>query len=118
MVHSFLEIITNPGPNVHVLGLHQKMRKTDGWERFLSDGDNKNNIIALFLKFVKSSESEDYRKYIVWYFIVYICHYLRPFARNSNFHKKIIWFIKRCVSWFGTIRHFKNWKHLRNSLKF
>ena len=30
---------TNPGPN------------DDGWKRFLSNGDNKNNLIALFVKF-------------------------------------------------------------------
>ena len=25
---------TNPGPNVPVLGLHQKMPQTGGWKRF------------------------------------------------------------------------------------
>ena len=44
---------TNPGPN------------DDGWKRFLGNGDNKNNLIALFVKFLKSTESEEYRKYIV-----------------------------------------------------
>ena len=48
-----------------MLGLHQKMLQADGWERFLSNGDNKNNLIALFIKFLKSPESEEYHKYIV-----------------------------------------------------
>lgn len=40
-----------------MLGLHQKMLQGDGWESFLSNGDNKNNLIALFIKFLKSPES-------------------------------------------------------------
>ena len=39
--------------------------KDDGWKRFLSNADNKNNLIALFVKFLKSAESEEYRKYLV-----------------------------------------------------
>ena len=39
---------TNPGPN------------DDGWKSFLSNGDTKNNLIALFVKFLKSPESEEY----------------------------------------------------------
>ena len=39
---------TNPGPN------------DDGWKRFLSNGDTKNTLIALFVKFLKSPESEEY----------------------------------------------------------
>ena len=42
---------TNSEPNVHVLGLHQKILQADDWESFLSNGDNKNNLIALFVKF-------------------------------------------------------------------
>ena len=55
---------TNPGPSVHALGLHQKMLQAKGWERFLSNGDNKNNLIAVFAKFSKSRKHEEYRKYI------------------------------------------------------
>ena len=55
----------NPGPNVHVMGLHQKMPQGDDWERFLSNGDNKNKLIALFVKFLKSLVSQEYRKYII-----------------------------------------------------
>ena len=55
---------TNPVPNVHMLGL-LKMPQADAWERFLSNGDNKNNLIALFIKCLISPESEEYSKYIV-----------------------------------------------------
>ena len=41
----------NPGQYVHVLSLHQKMLQVDGWERFSSNGYNKNNLIALFVNF-------------------------------------------------------------------
>ena len=40
---------TNPGPNVHVLGLYQKMQPTDGWERFLSYGDEKTTLFSYSL---------------------------------------------------------------------
>ena len=40
---------TNPGPNVHVLGLYQKMQPTDGWELFLSYGDEKTTLISYSL---------------------------------------------------------------------
>ena len=36
---------SNPGPNVHVLGLHQEIPQVDGWKSFLSNDDNKNNLI-------------------------------------------------------------------------
>ena len=36
---------SNRGPNVHVLGLHQKIPQVDGWKSFLSNEDNKNNLI-------------------------------------------------------------------------
>ena len=36
---------------VYVLGLHQIILQADGWESFLSNGDNKNNLIVLFVKF-------------------------------------------------------------------
>ena len=38
-----------------------------GWERFLSNGDNKNNLIALSVKFFNLKKNEEYRKRIVWY---------------------------------------------------
>ena len=44
---------TNPGPN------------DNGWKPFLSNGNNKSKLIALFVKFSKSAESEEYCKYIV-----------------------------------------------------
>ena len=49
---------------LNVLGLYQKILQTDAWERFLRNGDNENNLIALFLKFLKPPESEEYHKYI------------------------------------------------------
>ena len=39
---------TNPGPN------------DNGWKRVLSNGDTKNKLIALFVKILKSPESEEY----------------------------------------------------------
>ena len=75
---------TNPGPNVHVLGLHQKMLQAGGWERFWSNGDNKNILIALFVKFQKSAESEEYRKYIVWYVTSHIPDYVRTVAYRTK----------------------------------
>ena len=42
---------TNPVPNDHVLGLHQKMPQADGWESLFSNGNKKNNLIVLFVKF-------------------------------------------------------------------
>ena len=42
----------------------------------LSNGDNKINLISLFVKFLKSLESEEFRKYNVWYVIIYIRVYL------------------------------------------
>ena len=39
--------------------------KDNAWKRFLSNVDNKNILIALFVKFLESPETEEYRKYIV-----------------------------------------------------
>ena len=77
---------TNPWPSVHVIRLDKKMPQTDGWERLLN-ADNKNNLVALFVYFLKSPESEKYCKY-------YVC--LLP--KHLNFHKKTIWFIKGCFA--------------------
>ena len=41
------------------------MLQANGWGHFLSNGDNKSNLIALFVKFLKSPESEEHLKYIV-----------------------------------------------------
>ena len=83
---------TNPGPK-------------DGWKRFLSNSDNKNNLIALFAIFFKSSESEEYHKYISWYVIIYI----RDCERTFAYAPKIPTF---------TIRLVENRKHLRKSVNF
>lgn len=40
---------------------------------------NKNNLIALFVKFFKSPESEEYCKY-TWYVIIYIRDYVSTFT--------------------------------------
>ena len=53
---------TNPGPKVCVLNLHQKIPQADGWEKFLSNGDNKNNLLTFFVRFLKSLYTEEYRK--------------------------------------------------------
>ena len=53
---------TNPGPKVRVLNLHQKIPQADGWEKFLSNGDNKNNLLTFFVRFLKSLYTEEYRK--------------------------------------------------------
>ena len=58
-------LFTIAGPNAHVLGLHQKMLQADGWKGFLSNSDNKNHLIALLVKFLRSPESEECGKYIV-----------------------------------------------------
>ena len=50
---------TSPGPNVHAIGLHQKMLHTEGWERYLSNTENKSNFIALFAKFLKSENMKN-----------------------------------------------------------
>ena len=42
---------TNLAPNNHVLGLHQKIPQSDRWESLFSNGNNKNNLIVLFVKF-------------------------------------------------------------------
>ena len=47
-----------------MLGFHQEMLQADGWGCFSSNGDNKNHLIALFVQLLKSSEIEEYRKYI------------------------------------------------------
>ena len=90
------------------------MPQADGWERFWRNDDNKNNFIALFVKFLKRPESEKYRRYIVWYFIIYIYDYVRTFA----YRLKIIWFIVWCVSRSGTSFLSKKRKHLRKSVTF
>lgn len=41
---------------------------------------NKNNLIALFVEFFKSPKSEEYRKYTVWYVIIYIRDYISTFT--------------------------------------
>ena len=53
-----------PGPRVHVSGLHQNMPQGEAWQHFLSNGDNKNNLITVFVEFIKSSESKEYRRYV------------------------------------------------------
>ena len=55
---------TNPRPNVNVLGLHQKLSQR-GNVLFLSSGDSKSKLVALFIKFLKLPVSEEYRKYII-----------------------------------------------------
>ena len=60
------------------------MPQVDSWERFLSNNDNKNKLIVSFFKFLKSPISEEYRKYIVWYAIIYIRDYVPTF---EYFHK-------------------------------
>lgn len=67
---------TSPGPNVHAIGLHQKMLHTEGWERFLSNADNKSNFIALFVKFLKSREHEEFI-YIAMFSFIFVITYLR-----------------------------------------
>ena len=54
------------------------MSQPDGWERFWRNDDNKSNFIALLVKFLK--RPEEYRRYIAWYFIIYIYDYVRTFA--------------------------------------
>ena len=55
--------------------------------------------------FFKSSESEEYHKYISWYVIIYIRDYERTFAYAPK------------ISTF-TIRLVENRKHLRKSVNF
>ena len=69
------------------------------------NGDNKNNLIALFVTFLKSPESEEYRKYIGWYVSIYIRDNLSTFAyfpnisqENNLIHKMVcftIWLFKK-----------------------
>lgn len=42
------------GPRVHLLTLQQKMAQGEAWKRFFSNDDNKNNLISVFVEFVKS----------------------------------------------------------------
>ena len=49
-------------------------------ESFLSDGDNKNDLITLFAKCLKSQEIEEYLKHVVWYVIINIRDYVRTFV--------------------------------------
>ena len=71
---------TNPRPSIHVLGLHQEILQVDGWENFSNNGDKKNSLIVLSIKFLKSPENEEFHKYIVWCVIIYIRNYVRTFA--------------------------------------
>ena len=68
-----------------MLGLHQEMLQADGWGCFLSNGDNKNHLIALFVQLLKSSEIEEYRKYIGRYVIIYIRDYVCTFPTAQKF---------------------------------
>ena len=56
-------------PNVHVLGLHKKIQQGNSWKPFLSNGDNQNILIALFVEttrnVLKSLENIDCWKYII-----------------------------------------------------
>ena len=57
---------TNPGPNAHVLSLHQKTPQADGWEVenvFLSNGNHKINLIYCLRN--SALEREEYRKCII-----------------------------------------------------
>ena len=47
---------------------------------FLNNGDKKNSLIVLSIKFLKSPESEEFHKYIVWCVIIYTRNYVRAFA--------------------------------------
>ena len=48
-----------------MLGLHQEILQVDGWENFSNNGDKKNSLIVLSIKFLKSPENEEFHKYIV-----------------------------------------------------
>ena len=43
------------GPRVHLLTLQQKMAQNEAWQRFFSNDHNKDNLISVFVEFVKSS---------------------------------------------------------------
>ena len=46
----------DPGPRTFITGFHQKMPQGLRWLQLLNNGDNKNELISLFVKFLKSPE--------------------------------------------------------------
>ena len=48
------------GSRVHALTLQQKMPQGEAWQRFLSNGDNKNYLISIFFDFLISPKSKKY----------------------------------------------------------
>ena len=105
---------TNPWSNVYLLGLHQKMPQADVFM-----------VITKTTLLPYSLNSWNHQKMKNTVSILFdILHYLHSWLRtyvcllpkNLNFHKNKIWFIKRCVSRFGTMRLFEKRKHLRKSV--
>ena len=46
----------DPGPRTYITGFHQKMPQLQRWLQLLNNGDSKNELISLFVKFLKSPE--------------------------------------------------------------
>ena len=46
----------DPGPRTYITGFHQKMPQGQRWLQLLNNGDNKNELISLFVKFLISPE--------------------------------------------------------------
>ena len=53
-----------PRERVHVLNLQQKIPQGEAQQRFLSNDDGKNNVISVFVEFVKSPEIKENYRYV------------------------------------------------------
>ena len=82
---------TNPGPNVLMLGVHQKMPQ----RRFPTNGHNKNNLLALFVEFwnyqnVRITTAIPSDSLSFAFLIIKDCKLFIKWALSE----KIIWFFK------------------------